>query len=146
MATLRQIAANRANARKSTGPRTPEGKAVSRANALKSGIYAQDAVIVGEDPARLEHLRESLYNTHRPEHADERILVDTMISNAWSLERLRKCQNQLWDRFVNAGAPDYDESHNLSRAFARNEDHFLKLQRLINAADRALHRALTGLL
>ena len=146
MATDRQIAANRANALKSTGPRTPEGKAASSANALKSGIYARDTVVAGEDPARLEALRDSLYETHRPEHADERILVDSIISNAWSLERLRKCQTQLWDRMMRTGEQNYDPAHNLSNAFPRNEDHFIKLQRLINAADRGFHRALTGLL
>ena len=51
MSTPAQIAASRRNARKSTGPRSVEGKAVSRLNALKSGIDAQSAVIRGEDPA-----------------------------------------------------------------------------------------------
>src|ERR1051326_4784665 len=145
MPTARQIAANRANALHSTGPRTPEGKAISSANALKSGIYAKDTVVPGEDPARLEALRDSLYDTHRPQHADERILVDSLIANAWSLERLRKCQTQLWDRMMRAGEPNYDPAHNLSNAFPRNEDHFLRLQRLINAVDRGFHRALTSL-
>src|ERR1051326_4169801 len=146
MPTARQIAANRANALHSTGPRTPEGKAISSANALKSGIYAKDTVVAGEDPARLDALRDSLYDTHRPEHADERILVDTMIATAWSLERLRKCQTQLWDRLMRTGEPNYDPDHNLSNAFPRNEDHFIKLQRLINSHDRSFHRALTLLL
>ena len=39
-----RIAANRANARKSTGPKTPEGKAISRANALKHGLCANVVV------------------------------------------------------------------------------------------------------
>ena len=40
MATPAQIAANRQNAGKSTGPRTPEGKAVSSQNAFQSGLDA----------------------------------------------------------------------------------------------------------
>jgi len=54
MATDRQIAANRANAQKSTGPRTQAGKAASSANAIKSGVYAQSTLIPGEDPAEYE--------------------------------------------------------------------------------------------
>ena len=40
-----------ANAKKSTGPNTPEGKARSSKNALKHGLLARDAVLPGEDPA-----------------------------------------------------------------------------------------------
>jgi hypothetical protein len=46
VATAAQIAANRANARRSTGPRTPEGKAVSSRNALTHGAYAADDTIL----------------------------------------------------------------------------------------------------
>lgn len=40
MATEAQIAANRRNAEKSTGPRTPEGKRVTARNAVKHGAYS----------------------------------------------------------------------------------------------------------
>ena len=49
MSTPAQIQANRQNAQKSTGPRTPQGKAVVAQNALKHGLLARQAVIVGED-------------------------------------------------------------------------------------------------
>ena len=45
MATEKQIAANRRNAAKSTGPRSPEGKARSSMNALKSGVDAEAEII-----------------------------------------------------------------------------------------------------
>ena len=38
----KQLEANRKNALKSTGPRTPEGKAAISRNALKHGIFARD--------------------------------------------------------------------------------------------------------
>ena len=56
MATPKQTAANRLNAQNSTGPRSVEGKAASRFNALKSGIDAKAQVIPGEDPDQLEDL------------------------------------------------------------------------------------------
>ena len=61
MATPAQIEANRRNAQRSTGPRSVEGKAVSRFNALKSGIDAKSLVIPGEDPAELEALVANYY-------------------------------------------------------------------------------------
>ena len=44
-----QIEANRANAAKSTGPRTAEGKAVSKMNGFKHGIFAREVVLRGQD-------------------------------------------------------------------------------------------------
>lgn len=49
MATRAQIEANRRNARKSTGPRNAEGKAVSSRNAVKHGMTAavSDETVLG---------------------------------------------------------------------------------------------------
>jgi hypothetical protein len=47
MASERQIAANRRNAKKSTGPRSDAGRAQSRRNALRHGL----AIAIGSDPA-----------------------------------------------------------------------------------------------
>jgi hypothetical protein len=44
MATEAQVNANRANARKSTGPRSPEGKETSAQNALKHGLFARETL------------------------------------------------------------------------------------------------------
>ena len=46
--SLKQVAANRRNAQKSTGPKTANGKAVSKLNALKHGLLAQTVVVRGQ--------------------------------------------------------------------------------------------------
>ena len=48
MTSEKQRAANKRNAQTSSGPTSAEGKAASRMNALKSGLYAKSAVIRGE--------------------------------------------------------------------------------------------------
>ena len=76
MATLSQIEANRRNAQYSTGPRTPEGKAASSMNALKSGIDAESNVIPGEDAADLAALTARLYQSCQPQTDIESLLVE----------------------------------------------------------------------
>ena len=49
-----RLAANRANARKSTGPRTEAGKARSRANAVKHGLTGAGIALPNEDAAAIE--------------------------------------------------------------------------------------------
>ena len=51
MATDKQIAANRLNAKNSTGPRTDAGKRRSRRNAIRHGLTAETIIGVLEDPA-----------------------------------------------------------------------------------------------
>ena len=45
MATEKQFEANRLNAQKSTGPRTPEGRAAVRLNGVKHGLTAETIVL-----------------------------------------------------------------------------------------------------
>ena len=64
MTSEKQAQANRRNALKSTGPKTPEGKAAVRHNALGHGLLSRDVLLPGEDEAALmelgEHLRDEL--------------------------------------------------------------------------------------
>jgi hypothetical protein len=96
MATAAQITANRANAQKSTGPRSAEGKAASRFNALKHGIDAQSVVLPGEDPAAYDSLAQSYYDSIRPGTPEERSLVDTMIHADWQKRRLQPVEAGLY--------------------------------------------------
>ena len=75
MATDAQIQANRENAKKSTGPRTPEGKARVSKNALKHGLLAQDSVIPGEDPAEFDRHLTTYQDTYFPRNCVEKEIV-----------------------------------------------------------------------
>ena len=57
-----QLAANRANAQKSTGPRTPEGKSKSRLNAFRHGITAQVIVMPPEQMEAYMNFNKDLYH------------------------------------------------------------------------------------
>jgi hypothetical protein len=51
MASEKQFEANRQNAQKSTGPKTPEGRAAVRLNGVKHGLTAETIVLKGESEA-----------------------------------------------------------------------------------------------
>jgi len=88
MSTVRRAEANAQNALMSTGPRTPEGKSVSRLNALKHGLLSRETLLPGEDEAILTSLSERLRAELRPEGELEDLLVDRITSVVWRLRRL----------------------------------------------------------
>jgi len=60
MATEKQLAANRANAKHSTGPKSKAGKTRSSMNSRKHGFAAEAIMMAGEDPAEFAVLHRSL--------------------------------------------------------------------------------------
>jgi len=66
MATKRQIAANKKNAKLSTGPRTERGKARSSRNSLKHGLLSQDLVMLTENVEHFDELMQGLIEAHQP--------------------------------------------------------------------------------
>ncbi len=88
MATDRQFAANRLNALRSRGPRTVDGRAASRRNALKHGLTARSLMIDGEDPNRFEELRAELFDAYRPQGIVDAQLIDMMAGILWRLQRV----------------------------------------------------------
>ena len=92
MATNAQINANRKNAKKSTGPRTPQGKERSSKNALKHGLLAQDSVIPGEDPADFDRHLTLYEDTYNPANCVERELVLQIADSAWRIRRLSRIE------------------------------------------------------
>ena len=94
-ATQAQITANRQNSKKSTGPRSAEGKAVSAKNAVKHGLFAHEAVIKGENPEEYELFREEILAELAPAGAMESILAERIVSLTWRLQRAERIQNQV---------------------------------------------------
>lgn len=95
MSTEAQINANRLNSAKSTGPKTPEGKAAVSQNALKHGLTAENDIISSEVPAEFEAFRDDAMNDYRPSTAVEYTLVQRVVSLTWRLRRIGLIQNQV---------------------------------------------------
>ena len=92
MTTNAQIKANRNNAKKSTGPRTEEGKTRSAKNALKHGLLARDAVLPGEDPADFDRQLSALEADIQPANSLEFELVRQIADSQWRMRRLTRLE------------------------------------------------------
>jgi hypothetical protein len=148
MVTAKQRAASRANSQKSTGPRTTAGKAVSRFNALKHGIYAVHQIMFDEKPEDLAELAAEYHELCTPADAKERLLVDALVHNEWRLRRMRRVEAELWQSAYNLFLVkniDITSTCTSGDAFATDSSTFERLQRVANSCDRAYHRALKEL-
>lgn len=102
--SARKLAANRANAKKSTGPRTPEGKARSSRNALTHGLTAQCPALPPEETAAFQAFYLALRADYRPRSAAEDDIFDEIVNVRWQQRRYRHVENSLIT--IEAANPD----------------------------------------
>jgi hypothetical protein len=88
VATEKQFEANRQNAQKSTGPKTPEGRAAVRLNGVKHGLTAETIVLKGESQSDFTAMLESFEAEHAPVTPTEEALVVQLALANWRLRRL----------------------------------------------------------
>lgn len=90
MSSSAKITANRTNAKLSTGPRTPVGKARASRNATKFGLFSGTFTHPGEEK-EYAALRASLRDAFDPQTTSQQAALDQICGAVW---RLRRC-NQL---------------------------------------------------
>ena len=88
MVSQKQMAANRQNALKSTGPRTAAGKARSSMNAVTHGLLSRKSVLADDDAELFEAFRSELVAQLMPEGEMECLLADRIVAAAWRLRRV----------------------------------------------------------
>jgi hypothetical protein len=100
--SMRQLLANKANALKSTGPRTEGGKARSSRNSLKHGLTAQQIVIPGEDHENYSRFEESFLEDLKPQDACQFEIVVRLAATFWRLRRIPRLEAALlaWREYV----------------------------------------------
>ncbi len=87
MATEKQIQANRANAKRSTGPTTEKGKQASSQNALRHGLLSSCVVLKAESVPVFDELMNSLIEEFQPRGENELALLESMAVARWKLTR-----------------------------------------------------------
>src|SRR5215212_4982127 len=98
MTSDKKAEANRRNALKSTGPKTPEGKDAVRLNALKHGLRSEEALLPGEDGEALMELVNILTTELQPVGALENLLVGRITGAVWRLRRLGRVEAGIFAR------------------------------------------------
>src|ERR1035441_1623864 len=101
MATIKQIAANRRNAQKSTGPRSSAGKTQAALNAPKHGFAGSSFTVVRlEDLKDIDNLRQDALDFYRPVNSQE----------IFAVERIALCQMALL-RIAGLESGNAEEGH-----------------------------------
>lgn len=142
MTTRKQIAANRNNAKLSTGPVTESGKTIVAKNAVRHGILSREVILKGEDEMALTDFAERMRVELQPVGEVEALLVDRIIASAWRLRRLVKVEVGIFRREMEGM---FGERGDVGLAFIRDgngADAFSKLSRYESAIERSMYRAL----
>ena len=97
MASPAQIAANRRNAQKSTGPRSIEGKQRASLSAVKHGMTAKTVVLPHESATDYNEIRAALIADYEPATTQELMLVDQIAAGYWRTIRARRFETEMFD-------------------------------------------------
>jgi hypothetical protein len=91
-----QVAANQANAQRSTGPRTEEGQAVSSLNALKTGLTGRSVFLPTDNAAEYQNHMLSYRNELNPIGALECDLAKSVADSLWRLRRISSLEKTIF--------------------------------------------------
>src|SRR5579883_2489862 len=111
MVSEKRIEANRKNAQRSTGPRTPAGRAKSSMNALRHGITGQVSIMNEEDRVAHDKFVQDLIDGLKPEGALELQFASVIAEDFWRLQRIRAVENDMLALGNFSDAADIDVDH-----------------------------------
>ena len=110
MVSQKQLLANKLNAKKSTGAKTPEGKQESSLNAIKHGLTCEKYVAIGENKTEFETLKQRVLSEFRIFDVKSEIYVSKIIKYEWSLRRFQSIETGILSR----ESLDYSKSEIIS--------------------------------
>ena len=134
MSSEKQIQANRRNAQRSTGPRSPEGKAAVSRNALKHGFRAEKVIFQEFNQETLQELRDELAAQWQPANYTERVLIEQMAVALHKLTMFEELEAALDSQMeMHRFSPNlqilWRRQASLERSFHKAIDTLLKLRR-----------------
>ena len=147
--TSDRAAVNKANAQKSTGPRTEAGKQRSKLNALRHGLTGQTVVLPSEDQSAYQRHSQAFLDEYQPQGATETQLVQSLLDSSWQLNRAAAVETNLFslgitemDDRIRANHPEAEDALAMALAFREHNRAFANIgtyrQRLTRQFERTL--------
>lgn len=143
MTSEKQTIANVRNSKKSTGPKSDNGKKIVSLNAVKHGLLSGRTLLPDENNKMFERFASNLYKSLLPIGELEILFVERIVSCAWRLRRVLKVELGLFEIGINNFLREHDglgepfEGYQGGRAST-----FSKLSRYETAIERSLYKAL----
>jgi hypothetical protein len=148
MASAKQLAANRANAAKSTGPRTEAGKRIARMNSTTHGLCGQTVLKTPEQDATYQAYYHRLMPGLAPANAIEQDFAERIIHDSWRIHRASAIESNLFamaEPAFDTGNPAQDDALNDAHTFQLNDRAINLLSLYQQRLQRSIHRDLAML-
>jgi len=127
-----QLHANRANAQLSTGPKTPDGKAKSSLNAVKTGLTGRTVLLPGDDAAVYQQHIQRLVDRYKPSGDEEATLTQSIADTEWRLLRVPSLEMGIYALGRLEFAAKFDQEDPAVRASLIEAHIFLAYQKQFN--------------
>jgi hypothetical protein len=146
---MHRAGVNKANAQKSTGPRSEAGKQRSSLNALRHGLTGQTVVLPTEDHSAYQRHSQAFLDEYRPKGATETQLVQSLLDTSWQLNRASAVETNLFslgitemENSIRANHPEAEDALAMALAFREHNRAFANTgvyrQRLTRQFERTL--------
>jgi hypothetical protein len=151
MTSPKQIAANRENAKKSTGPKTPEGKALIHLNALRHGLTGQVNLMPDEDQEAHDKFCAAIVESLAPEGALEIQFAHSIAEDNWRMNRGRAVETNMFaigalHSEIEAGNAQVNAAISAAQTFAEDPKKFQLLSLYMQRTNRDMQKTLDRLI
>ena len=146
MASAAKALANRSNAQASTGPRTSQGKAATRLNAVSHSMTSKTTVLPHENKEEYDAVLQSFIDEHKPASENERLLVERLAQAHWRLQRCYGIERAFLENRIAAAqeeSPSLDPDAAMALLFVDKAEaaRMRLMMRYLGAAERAFYKA-----
>ena len=124
-----RAAVNRANAERSTGPHSQEGKAIASLNAVKTGLTGRTVLLPSDDAAAYAAHIAEYEKEYKPAGLRERELVQSLADTAWRLKRIPGLELAIYARGRSEFAETFLSDDSSLRASKIELETFLKYEK-----------------